>query len=166
MIDSMMANIAVVEKNDLLSGNVLVPPSGLNVPQTISAVTGAVILAALIFFIFSPPKGLHNDSIAQQPLPVVPVETPLPTISQMPSPFNSSDADVTLKIPDGKETQKPSEPKCNPRTTIAAAKKLYPFLDGYNDNDVVDVLHRGMYSDLPRERMAEAFCIKPLMTVN
>ena len=166
MIDSMMANIAVAEKNDLLSGNVLAPSSGLNVPQTISAVTGAVILAALIFFIFSPPKGLHNDSIAQQPLPVVPVETPLPTISQMPSPFNSSDADVTLKIPDGKETQKPSEPKCNPRTTIADAKKLYPFLDGYSDNDIIDVLHEGKYRDLPREQVAGTFCVKPLMATN
>lgn len=45
--------------------------------------------------------------------------------------------------------------------SIAEAKKLYPELDGLDDNEVVDVLHGSMYPDMEREQVAKAFGIAP-----
>lgn len=166
MITSMMADTAVAEKNDLLSGSVLVPSGGLNVPQTISAVTGALILAIFVFFIFSPSKESHDDQTAQQSVQIAPVETPLPTVSQMPRAPNSSDADSALKISDGKDTKKLSEPECIPRSHIAKARQLYPLLEGLDDDSVIDFLQEGLFRGLPREHVAKVLCAKSFVPAN
>lgn len=44
--------------------------------------------------------------------------------------------------------------------TIADVKRRYPFLAGSSDEEVIDALHAGSYSDVPREQIAEKLGVK------
>ncbi|MBC7599210.1 MAG: hypothetical protein H7238_09345 [Polaromonas sp.] len=45
--------------------------------------------------------------------------------------------------------------------TIAEAKKLYPYLEGYSDNKIVDMLQEVEFPDLSREHVAKVLGVKP-----
>ena len=165
VINSMKMITAIADKNDLPSGSILVPVGGLSGSQTIFLVAGALILAALMFLVFRAEAKSKYQNLQENPA-IASVDVPLPTVSQMPDPPNSSDADSALKISDGKDTKKLSEPECIPRSHIAKARQLYPLLEGLDDDSVIDFLQEGLFRGLPREHVAKVLCAKPFVPAN